>query len=135
VKGRERKRRTKGERKRRTKGSGRDERIHNMEVRMVDQRSPEQSGETRKYQKGIKHMQKGSCQNGSRVGVLGCHWDGVQGLAHRGTGKEILKEITPASIYIYKLFPGCQSTSAANFSCTVREEDRRILGWSSKRGR
>ena len=67
---------------------------------MVDQRSPEQSGETRKYQKGIKQMQKGSCQNGSRVGVLGYHRDGVQGLAHRGTGKEILKEITPAK-YIY----------------------------------
>ena len=67
---------------------------------MVDQRSPEQSGETRKYQKGIKQMQKGSCQNGSRVGVQGYHRDGVQGLAHRGTGKEILKEITPASIYI-----------------------------------
>ncbi len=41
------------ERKRRAKVGERDERIHNMEVRMVDQRSPEQSGETRKYQQGI----------------------------------------------------------------------------------
>jgi hypothetical protein len=48
VKGREKK-----ENKRRTKESVREERIHNVEVRMVDQRSPEQSGETRKYQKGI----------------------------------------------------------------------------------
>jgi hypothetical protein len=71
-----------------------------MEVRMVDQRSPEQSEETRKYQKGIRDTQKGSCQNGSRVGVLGYHRGGVQGLAHRGTGKEILTEITPATIYI-----------------------------------
>ena len=68
---------------------------------MVDQRSPEQSGETRKYQKGIKNIQKGSCQNGSRVDVLGYHRGDVLGLAQRGTGKEILKEITPASIYIY----------------------------------
>ena len=95
MKGRE-----KNENKRRTKESEREERIHNVEVRMVDQRSPEKIGETMKHQKGIKHMQKGSCQNGSRVGVLGYHRDGVQGLAHRGTGKEILKEITPASIYI-----------------------------------
>ena len=71
-----------------------------MEVRMVDQRSPEQSGETRKYQKEIKDMQKGSCQNGSRVGVLGYHRGGVQGLAHRGTGKENLKRDHPSEIYI-----------------------------------
>ncbi len=88
------------ERKRRAKEGEREKRIHNMKVRMVDQRSPELSGETSKYQKGIKNMQKGNGQNSSRVGVLGYHRGGVLGLAHRGTGKEILKEITPASIYI-----------------------------------
>ncbi len=30
-----------------------------MEMRMVGERSPEQSGETKKNQKGIKNMQKG----------------------------------------------------------------------------
>ncbi len=104
-----------------------------MEVRMVDQGSPEQSGETIKYQRG-KNMQKGSCQNGSRVGVLGYHRGGVQGFAHRGTGKEILKVITPSEIILFKHFPRCKSTSAINFSCTDWEEEKKCFG-RSRQGR
>ncbi len=54
-----------------------------MEVRMVDQRSPEQSGESRKYQKGKKNLQKGSCQNESKwvcwdtIGVVS--WESTPG--------------------------------------------------------